>query len=338
VANNGATDPLFGRVDGGDTVLRLKLATMPLGAERPLIVVANADRVYADDLASWLDGQAAYQGSLAALWRGNMELGAYVVYRRQRELDRRLLTSVGVLDIYGSIPLVQGDTTVSLGWEAASIHGTTSRAASYNATDGLGVQNAGGLGELKVERGPVWGVLRGGYATGDGNPYDESTHDFVADPNMNVGFVLYDEVLGTIDARAFQQLDDPGNIGEPPGGADTIVAEGAWRRSVFAQPVVAWSGPVDIRLGAVVAWGTSPYAQPFTSGRAGGNPTTHLNQAWSGSYHLGTEFDWAVAWSRSNDKGAVDLMAQGGYALPGDALGMDEKVVMLHTLQLRARM
>lgn len=338
LANDGAHDPLFGRTDGGDTVLRLKLATMPLGPEKPLFVVATADRVYADEIGSWLAGQAAYQGSLAVLWRGDMELGAYAVYRNQKEAERRLVTSVGVLDVYGRVPLVQGDTNVALGWEAVGIMGNTSRAASYNATDGLAVSSAGALGQLAVERGPIWGVLRGGYATGDGNPYDEGTHDFSADPNMNVGFVLYDEVLGTIDARAYQQLDDPGNIGQPPGGAETIAAEGAWRRSVFAQPVIAWTGPVEVKLGAVLAWGTTPYAQPFTSGRAGGNPTTHLNDPWSGSYHLGTELDWSVSWTKDTDKAGFDVLAQGGYALPGAALGMEENLVMLHTLQLRARM
>ncbi len=145
VANNGTADPLFGRVDGGDTVLRLKGSTMPLGAETPLYLVLSADRVYADDAARWLDGQAAYQGVLALLWRGDVELGAYGVLRHQREEDRSLRTTAGVVDVYGRVPVITGETSVSLGWEAAGIVGQTSRAASYNSTSGLKLRSGGGL-------------------------------------------------------------------------------------------------------------------------------------------------------------------------------------------------
>ena len=335
VANDGAHDSWFGRLDGGDTVLRLKLATMPLGSDTPLYLIVNADRVYADDLALWLDGQAAYQGSLALLWKSEVELGAYGVLRHQREADRRLRTTVGVVDVYGSVPLVHTDDRwIGLAWEAAGIFGQTSRAASPSSMEGLSVRSAGGLAQLQARQGAFSTGLGGGWTTGDGDPYDGVTNDFAADPNLNVGFVLFDEVMGSIDARAYQQLDDPSNIGQPPDGADTIVAEGAWRRSAYLQPMLGWSGPVHVWAGAVFAWNTAPYAQPFYSGRNGGNPTTHLNEDWSGSHRLGTELDWAVGWM--NDTG-VDVVVQGGYLLPGPALGMDDSVVMMHMAHLRVR-
>lgn len=338
LANDGAHGVAFGREDGGDTVLRLKAATMPIEG-LPFYVVLTADRVYADELAVWLDGQAAYQGSLALLYRGDTTAGIYAVMRHQKEEDRQRSTTVGVVDLYAAVPLVTTDeAALTLSFEGAGIIGQTSRASSYNATDGLAVLSGGGLASLDLSRGPILASLRGGYATGDGDPYDEGTHDFAADPNLQVGMVLYDEVLGGIDARAYQQLDDDHNIGAPPDGAETIAAEGAWRRSTFAQPILGWQkGPLEARAGLLLAWSTTPVSQPFYSGRNGGNPTSHRNEDWSGSYHLGTELDWALGYTKQTEKASFQALAQGGYLLPGAGLGAEESLIMLHTLTLTAK-
>ncbi len=63
VANDGTADPVFGRTDFGDRVLRLRLATAPIrGGDYPLYVLLAGDRVVADDLAVWAEGDAAWQG------------------------------------------------------------------------------------------------------------------------------------------------------------------------------------------------------------------------------------------------------------------------------------
>ena len=127
LANDGAHGVAFGREDQGDTVLRLQAATMPIEG-MPLVVVLSADRVYADDLAVWLEGQAAYQGSLALLYRGPTTAGIYGVIRHQKEADRARSTTVGVVDVYAAVPLVEGDTALVLSFEGAGVFGQTSRA------------------------------------------------------------------------------------------------------------------------------------------------------------------------------------------------------------------
>lgn len=335
LSNDGTQDPLFGRSDGGDVVLRVKAVTQPLGANTPLVLVVAGDRVYADEIGRWQDDQAAYQGVVAVAWRGDVELGLYGVYRHQRESNRLLRTNAYVIDGTGRIPLVTGESMgLALAFEGVAQLGSTSRASSYNATHGLKIRQGAAVGQLELTSPRVQGWLRGGWASGDGDPYDDRTSNFSADPNFGVGMVLYDEVLGSLDAAAYQQLADPSNIGQPPDGADVLVSEGAWRASTYVNPVVQvdvteWLHP---RVGVLAAWATAPVSQAFTSGRAGGTPTSHLGEPWSGSYFLGTEFDWALEASTEFKGMQPSLTLQGGYLLPGAGLGMDESVVMLHTV------
>ncbi|MEZ4241334.1 MAG: hypothetical protein R3F59_35290 [Myxococcota bacterium] len=93
LANDGEADPLFGRTDFGDRVLRLRFATrLP---DAPLYFIVAGDRVVADELARWDDDDDAWQGILAALYRGRevveghpLELGVYGVARTQRTAER----------------------------------------------------------------------------------------------------------------------------------------------------------------------------------------------------------------------------------------------------------
>ncbi|MEQ1503065.1 MAG: hypothetical protein ABMB14_12585 [Myxococcota bacterium] len=69
LANDGASDPLFGRTDFGDRVVRLRLATQPAGEATPLYVILAGDRVVADESARWSDGDVAWQVVGALLYR-----------------------------------------------------------------------------------------------------------------------------------------------------------------------------------------------------------------------------------------------------------------------------
>ena len=117
-----------------------------------------------------------------------------------------------------------------------------------------------------------------------------------------------------------------GSGGGAPDGADTIVAEGAFRHAIFFQPVVEvdplpW---LAVKAGFSAAWNTRPVEEPYATFRAGGVPTNHLGQATSG-YALGTELDWAVK------VGDVEvspkfparpaLLVQGGHAFLDPNLG-----------------
>jgi hypothetical protein len=333
LANDGAHDPLFGRSDFGDRVIRVRLATRPL-KEKPLVVVVAGDRVVADELAQWsplTGGPAAWQVIGSALWapKEGLKAGLYGVYRNQTEVDGLRRTSVGVLDGYVDAPFVLGPVSMRVAAEAAGILGSTSRGLSYNARDSLAVRSGGATALVEVAPNalPVTVTLRGGWASGDGDPDDGHSNDFTFDRDFDAGMVMFDELQGAVDAAAYAQLTDESHAGRAPYGAEVLVAEGAVRHASFAQAAftAALRPWLQARAGVLLGWNTSPIAQPFASYRAGGVPTNHLGVATTG-YALGTELDWSVTLGGTKRKllgveATPALLVQGGHYLASADMG-----------------
>jgi hypothetical protein len=353
LANDGATPRLFGRNDFGDRVLRLRVATRPgqgradarLGPNEvslpaPLTLVAALDRVIADDTARWAEDQAAYQLVVAGLWTDGRARrgGLYVVGRHQTEhatedpfLQRR--TRALVTDAFVDLNRNLGENAVRLAVEGAAVVGSTDRSQSYTAPEGLRVR-AGGFAvvtALTPGGGDTTLHLRGGYASGDGDPDDDTAHTFTFDRDYGVGLVLFPEVKGAIEAATLARIEDSENSGAPPEGAEQLATEGAFGGATYLQPALAWRPlpGVELRTGAVVAWSTAPIANPFESARNGGVPTNHLGAPTSGR-HLGTEWDWAVELGQAAKPGGAplgdlvlrpSLGIQGGHALLSPDLG-----------------
>lgn len=347
LANDGAHDPTFGRADFGDRVVRVRLTTKPFG-ETPLYVGVAGDRVVEDELAEWgpyVGGQAAYQGIATVLWSDDAgrRAGLYGVYRDQTETDGERATRVGVLDLYGDLPVKSGPWTLRLAAEAAGILGRTDRAQSYDSRDGLDVRSAGATGLVEARRDglPARALVRGGWASGDGDPDDGESNDFTFDRDFDAGMVLFDELQGAVDAAAYAQISDPAHAGSAPDGAELLVAEGAVRHATFVQPVLGatplpW---LDVSAGVMLAWSTAPIAQPFTTTRNGGVPTNHLGDATSG-YALGTEIDWAVKLGDADVKvrgltARPALLVQGGHLLASEAMGGGTLTQVTATARLR---
>lgn len=344
LANDGASDPYFGRSDGGDVVLRAMGQTRPI-KDQPLGVALAFDRVYADDVGSWWPGhQAIYQGILAAQWapKDKAHAGAYVVYRHQREADKLRKTDITAVDLTFDAPLTAGPATLRFAGEGATILGATSRAASANSPEGLAVRQFGatGLGSAHFAEGKAGLILRGGYASGDGDGYDAYARDFTFDPNFDVGMVMFDEVQGALGAAAYGRLNDPGNMGQPPDGAELLVTEGAFKKSAFVQPILEakpteWS---RVRVGALVGWATAPIGDPFYSGRNGGTPTNQLNEVTEG-YDLGWELDWSLQLQQDvkvKDFGLQPaLLLQGGHYFPSANVGTERVDLYTATARLR---
>jgi hypothetical protein len=312
VASSGAVDPLFGRVDGGDRVVRARVGTLPVrGDSGVLAVFVAGDLVAADELAHLTRGQRALQGIAGALWQGSGsdDLGIYLVYRDQVEANG-LATRAGVADVFVSVEVPAGSGAITVAGEAAGILGHTERAQTYGHPEGASVLSVGAAAHATYaaaeERFSVF--LRGTYASGDGAPDDTAVHDFTFDPNHNVGMVLFDEVGAAIEAGTWRLATDPENTGQPPEGVDTLTTEGSFRRAVALQLAgevrpVAWT---RVRVGVMRAWSTAPIAQGFYSARNGGVPTTHHDLASTGRA-LGTELDAAVL-----------VEAQGAYKPAGE--------------------
>jgi hypothetical protein len=338
VANDGSSDPLFGRSDFGDRVIRLRAATRPIPT---LTVVAAADVVAADDTADLLDAQLATQGVVAAVYRPveTVQTGLYGVYRHQ--LDNAFdadgdhaTTNAGVLDVYGRVTTPIGGWMLDAGAEAAGITGSTTRARSYASIDGLALRSAGAIARARADEPSrhVGIVLAGGYLTGDADSGDGVSNAFTADRDFDAGMVLFDEVQGAIDAATFAQVTDPAYSDHPTDGADSLVSEGAIRGATWAQPAVVVT-PVswlEVRAGGLFAWSTAPVSQPFQTFRAGGVPTNMLGEATNG-YRLGSELDWAVIVGGRDalaptpmvkwPKVRPALLVQGGHAWLSSNLG-----------------
>ncbi|MDP2307197.1 MAG: hypothetical protein Q8P18_14320 [Pseudomonadota bacterium] len=351
LANDGAHDPEFGRADFGDRVIRVRVATRPI-AGKPLTVVLAGDRVVEDETATWspfFGGQSAWQGIASAIWGevGAPRAGIYGVYRHQTEADGLRVTEVGVLDLYVDAPLTIPGWSLRVAGEGAGIVGSSSRGQSYNAKDGLVVQSAGALALVDARPDalrdvfPTRFIARAGWASGDGNPDDGFSNDFTFDRDLGVGMVLFDELQGAVDAAAYAQLTDPEHSGGAPDGAEVLVAEGAVRHATFVQPVVGvtprpW---LDLKVGALFAWNTSPISQPFATFRNGGVPANHLGETTSG-YWLGTELDWAVTVGDVEAKvlgvkAMPALVVQGGHLLASADMGGGVVTLVTATGRLR---
>lgn len=359
IANDGNGDPLFGRTDFGDRVVRLRVATRP---EPEWTLVLAADVVASDDTADLMRGQLAAQGILAGVWKpaDGVTAGVYGVYRHQVEHafdpadfsvapdpDAQAVSRVGVVDLFTRVGTHVGGWPVDIGAEAAEITGETARARSYNSPDSLGIISGAAVAKIRTDdpKGHLGILLNGGYLSGDGHPDDATQNGFTADRDFDVGMVLFDEVQGAIDAAAYAQLSDPEYSGHTTDGADALVSEGAVRGSTWVQPAVVvtvlpW---LQARAGAVFAWSTAPIAQPFTSFRSGGVPTNHLGVATSG-YALGTELDWAIVLGNADPlsphkltepKPKPALILQGGHAFLSEDLGGNRVDVLMATARVR---
>lgn len=340
VANDGGADPLFGRTDFGDRTLRLRLATTPFRGDGPdgrlpLYVLAAGDRVLADELARWSEGDRALQGILAALFvrdpapaadgrASTRRAGLYAVYRDQRSADGASLRAQ-VVD--GFVDW----TARPAGWwlrgaaEGAWTEGSTDASRTYLAPSGVRIRQAGLTARLEAGRGPVTALLRGSYASGDSSPDDGVVSEFRFDRDLDVGMVLFDEYLGALNLAAWRSATDPARAAAPPDGADLLVDEGAFHGAAAVQPAVILAplSALELRAGAVLAWSTGPIANPYTSFVNGGVPTNHLGAATGDRRWLGAELDWAVATREGDLAGwAVrpSLELQGGHAFPGRAL------------------
>jgi hypothetical protein len=324
LANDGDHQPWFGETDFGDRVIRMRVSTAP-GPDSGLSITAAYDRVVEDDLARWSDGQWASQVLGALVYRDEADrtLGLYGVIRKQEEWTNERLTHAKIIDIYARspVPLV-GNQKLVLSLEVAGIDGRTNRATTYNSTESIQIRSGGATALVSYgtldDR--LTAHLSSGWASGDGDPDDNVSNDFRFDRDFGVGQVLFDEVLGAIDAAAFHTLSDPQYAGQPPDGLDATVSEGAFQTATFLQPVLearplTW---LHLRGGGAVSWSTKPIGQRFYTHRAGGTPHNQHNQPTDG-YHLGTELDWSLVLDGTSKK-LGQLIFSGGHLFLGESL------------------
>ncbi len=334
VANSGETQPTFGRNDYGDRLVRLQLKT---ALNKFLFVAISGDAVIEDDMASYRDGQRAWQSSNALISKPSEghHVGMLFVYRWQQEANEARTTNGYFLDLNGGHKFDVKGYELSIAYEAALIQGDTSRFSNYNYPYRLGLISKGVAAELAFTAPEEkWGFLtKAGFASGDGDPDDGTIRDFSFDRDYNAGMLLYDYYQGGIEVGQYNQLTDPDNSGYPPHGVEAAVTEGAIRKSTFVQPSF-YAKPLPwltLKTGLLIAWSTAPISNGFNTFRNGGVPVNHLGERTEG-YHLGNELNWGIGVDGSQlveQKWAPSVELQGGHLWTSSDYGSDEMLSMI---------
>jgi hypothetical protein len=358
IANDGAHDPMFGRNDLGDRVLRLRFTGRPLHADKEpgpdankFLLTGAFDVVFDDDVGSLLDGQLAMQGILSALVYdpGHCNHGIYVVYRNQQEPNDLGSTDIVVVDGYADRVLHLGEhTTLRLAAEGAAVLGRTSRALTYTARKDLKVGSAGVVGQVTLglfdQKLQIHG--RAALGSGDADPDDGWSNGFNFDRNFDNGAVLFDQVLGAVNLGTYALISDPENSGQAPRGVEALANEGAAGSVFFLQPILQ-GAPLDfldLKAGVLVAFATAEHRQAFYSFRGGGTPRNHHDQEVT-SRMLGTEVNWSVTFggplpfkTETAPTLAPSFQVQGGHLFLGSALrSAADGAQILHHLQMTGR-
>lgn len=332
LTNDGDKPSLFGDYRLGALVERVSFSTRPFGASSPFVLAAAADAVLADATSRWADGDRTYQGVLAAWFERARSF--FGVYGARRWSKVRAFGNDGRLDVWvldasarHAAPLGVGDAFVYAEAEAATVFGRTDavRTTEQEKLDVRGYGFAGRVGVVKQAKaqGRSFGSLvvevEGGFASGDGNPYDGTLKRFAFDPNHLVGLVLFPFVLRGQTARAATDALDPAlSARATPGGFLHATHGGvAGAQYVFPSVVVRPTPDFDLKVGALVAVATSDFVDPYVTAIQGSARNSRGGDARARD--LGLELDWGIEWRVPMETATLQLGLQQGILFPGHA-------------------
>ena len=322
LANDGAhrfdpAKPSFVDPRGGDVVARALLATGPL-TDTNLFVFAAYDSVWKDDVL--FPGDEAWQAVCGLSLGTELPWGAglYGVYREQTASDGDV-TKVGVIDVHGRTKHEISPTmSFEVEAEGAIVFGTTTLAPSAEVPEHDVLQLAGTL-RASFDAGIAGALLDLTYASGDRNLDDGDQNAFRADINFEQGFLLFRTVLAAQSARYPVTAADPTLIGKPAEDLDRLPTRGNLTNTIALFPR-GWVRPTDgltIYGGPLIAFGEVPQVDPLRTRLAGGAPHNAFDQA--GGTFLGTEVDLGARFRTLVYGLEIEVGAEGGVLIPGDA-------------------
>jgi hypothetical protein len=341
LTNDGDHPTLFGDYRLGALVERVSFASKPLGAASPFTLAVAADAVLSDATARWADGDRAYQAVVAAFYeRGPSFFGVYGARRwtkvRAFDDDGRLDVWVADASARHAAPLGIGDAYVYAEGEAAFVFGRTDAVRTTEVPE-MDVRGFGFAGRVGVATGAVAAMpdgrrfgrlaleVEGGFASGDGNPYDGTLKRFAFDPNHVVGLVLFPYLLRAQTARAATDALDPALSARAAPGAFLYATHGgvAGAQYVFPSVVVRPTPDFDLKLGALVAVATSAMVDPYVTAVQGSPRNARGGDARARD--LGLELDWGFEWRVPMETATLQLGLQQGVLFPGHAFDDAQK-------------
>ncbi len=357
MANTGRDEEeRFGTRRYGDIVDRALLLLTPF---RPLsgpgtwgdylTIAASGDMVWRDENADFREGDRAWQANGGIFWRHpEYTNGAVFTWRTQEDEDADTLEAF-VLNVNGNnrlaLTTMPGhgphagkevpDLALTLDYEMVWLWGHTDRFQQIGTEEGLDIASFGAVGRLGFQANHLGleAELELGYASGDNDAHDDTSHAFFFDPDYNVGLVFFDEMLPLITARAAEIASDPANVAVPAKGLDLVPSQGRVTNVLYAFPQLRWTWhpPTrwveDVRLlaGGLLVMTPAELAHSYYTFRNGGSAANHLG-ADVRSRYLGTELLAGArvtlfAWP---EHVALALHLDQSYFLPGKALADPE--------------
>lgn len=318
----------------GDRVMRLALVLTPWrGTDSPLrglVISAGADEVVDDDVLISGDKARQIVGAVRMFLAADQSVGVYYAARDQEGPGGRGL-QVHALDAAADLAFSQGWGVLRLQAESALIIGKTSLAPTpefpehdvlQGAVYGRGIAEVGK--SLRFE-------LDAGWLSGDTSLDDGSVTAFRADPNFQVGVLLFPQVLAFQSGRARLRASDPDLVGQPNDDLDRLATGGAATSAIvlFPKAGAKFGDHAEVFGGALLALAPSPLTDPRASRTVGGGQAYNFLGQEPDGLVLGTEIDLGV-------RARLPLKALGGdfvataeaaLLLPGGALaGLDEVV------------
>ncbi|MCA9633170.1 MAG: hypothetical protein KC766_36210 [Myxococcales bacterium] len=327
VANDGAHgwepgNARFADPISGDRVLRGLLATGPL-TDVGLVIALGADLVdpdlqTGDDVL--LPGDSAKQVvGAVSLGEGTPHgIGVYGALRSQQASDGDE-THVLAADVYGRTKHRLNGAWFNLQAEGVYITGTTELAPS-TAFPEHDVSQVGLAVRADLDAGKFGSVLDVLYASGDSDLDDAEQHAFRADPNYEMGLLLYRHVLAAQSARGAATAADPNLVGVPAEDLERIPTRGSATNTLAVFPRVRLRPTAGLELygGALFAFAPSLPADPFNTRVLGGGSARNALGGMS-SHILGTEYDVGLRLRLNLSGVEATVGAEGGVFTPGDA-------------------
>ena len=326
LSNSGTQPTRFGVNQQGNIYTRLAVSR----AFDTLHWFAAVDSIVRDENALWSAGDRAYQTITGLQYvQEGLRVGALSGFRYQQD---REANSTPFGQTYSWVVPVDTFATVELSdnWQVSSemvgVWGRTTRLVN-EATQGAeaNVQYFGGVGRIQntkpLSNGNVETLLETGWASGDGNNGDDTARSFSLHSDYNVGLVLFDEVLPSLQARSVERLADASLSAVPAPGLQYAVPQGGVNNALYLQLCSSlthknWL----VRAAWMEAFSAVPYADPYQTALHGGY-STGLNGEESTSQYLGSEADVRVQYGL---KEMIYIGVDAGHFMPGSALDILE--------------
>lgn len=311
---------------GGDRVLRGFLGTGPLTSLGITATVAF-DQVEGDDVM--LPGDSALQaiGTASIGYGKPWGAGVFVVHRWQ-DTAAGERTEVTVVDIAARYSRVLSTVSLSLEGELAIVAGDTTLAPTPELPKHDVLQIGAAL-RAAARFQSAGGVVDFLYASGDGSPDDRTQTAFKADPNYEMGMLLYRHVLAAQTGRGAVTAADLGLVGVPSPGLERVPTRGSPTNTVAVFPR-AYVRPVDgleVYGGPLLAWSPAPLNDPLNTRTLGGGVPRNALGGDPGDF-LGVELDLGVRYRMLFWGTELTVGVEGAGLLPGDAfVGADGTVM-----------